>query len=123
MKEEMEKLGIDLDAMNATTWSYVKQKNGTDGFLYWSTEDILTHDLNDKMPVIRYNTATKTYTIWIATVSTSTTATGGDKKYQAFSTNYSAFRGNESSPEKQTYERALEIYNEQLKIYEEKGWK
>lgn len=112
IKDALAQLQIDLSKMDATSWHYNKK----DQLLYWTDLDISTMKVGTKLPVLRYNQATGTYTVWIATIGTQTTATGGDATYNALS-GFSGYKPSTENKDKQTYEDALKLLEQANKEY------
>lgn len=119
VKRLKEEAGLDLEALGAAYWKY----DATTQMLYWSSSGISNLHDGDKLPVMRYNMATGTYTVWIATVQQKTeiiggagkhtynTITNGDNKRDPVG--YTDSTG-DKSPENQTYDKAMEHYQNAL---------
>lgn len=71
----MKSLGIDLEAMGAKSWRFVREGSG--GLFYWTTKDVSKSAVGDKLYVMRYNTNRKTYNVWEALVIEQSRTTGG----------------------------------------------
>ena len=111
----LKKEGINLEDLGATTWKYVPyRKDGQqEAFLYWTPEDISTAKVGTKVPTIRYNTSTNTYTVWTATVSEAHNSGISDGQPYNVISNFSPYTSStNSSAENQTYENALKYYQE-----------
>ncbi len=74
--EEMTKKGLSMSDMDATSWSW--RQSGTNGSLYWTTEDISNLEKGTVIPVIKYNLENGAYTVWNATIGEG--KTDADKK-------------------------------------------
>ena len=104
--EALAKKGLDLNALGAVSWRYVKQNES----FYWSTLDINDYDTGDQMLVIKYNTTSQKYSVWTATVDM-TTSNGSTYKTLTPGDNSSGnvvFNGTTS------YEDALAAYQKAL---------
>lgn len=103
VKAELKKQNIDLDALGAKSWSYTK--NGGKTFFFWTDVDISTMNVGDKVPVIRYNPVSGTYTVWYSEIKS---VTNEGKTYNAINgsvnTMYSGCSGLSAS--EQTLEKA-----------------
>ena len=96
--------GIDLDAMGATSWSF------NSNMLYWTTADIANTPLGTKVPVMRYNPSSGTYTVWSATVTQHTEP--GIGTYNMIEKEKSQYGASaQAGKEKQTYENALKWFD------------
>jgi len=96
--------GIDLDAMGATSWSFNSNK------LYWTTADIANIPSGTKVPVMRYNPSSGTYTVWSATVTQHTEP--GIGTYNMIEKEKSQYGASaQAGKEKQTYENALKWFD------------
>ena len=104
--------GINLQALGAVYWKYDNDYK----FLYWSSSDISGMAAGTALPVIRYNIKTGTYTVWIATVQSTTANIGqaGEHTYNTIGnlTGYTPSIGDKK--ENQTYDKALEHYQNAL---------
>lgn len=108
--KSLQEAGIDLEAFGAVSWKY----DSSNKFLYWSANDISRLEDGTKIPVMRYNMNTGTYTVWYAQVKTVSNNIGsaGEHTYKTL-----VDTGNPYAPstndkrENQTYEKALDHYN------------
>jgi len=66
--------GINMAVLGATSWAYDIRTKGS--FLYWTDVDVtkINPDNSEEnyIPVIRFNCATRTYTVWYSRISTKT---------------------------------------------------
>ena len=96
--------GIDLGAMGATSWSF------NSNMLYWTTADIANIPSGTKVPVMRYNPSSGTYTVWSATVTQHTEP--GIGTYNMIEKEKSQYGASaQAGKEKQTYENALKWFD------------
>ena len=96
--------GIDLGAMGATSWSF------NSNMLYWTTADIANTPSGTKVPVMRYNPSSGTYTVWSATVTQHTEP--GIGTYNMIEKEKSQYGASaQAGKEKQTYENALKWFD------------
>ena len=96
--------GIDLDAMGATSWSF------NSNMLYWTTAYIANIPSGTKVPVMRYNPSSGTYTVWSATVTQHTEP--GIGTYNMIEKEKSQYGASaQAGKEKQTYENALKWFD------------
>lgn len=96
--------GIDLNAMGATSWSF------NSNMLYWTTADITNLSQGTKIPVMKYNPSSGTYTVWSATVKEHTEAgIGTYKRIEHENIQYS--ESEKAGRENQTYENALKWFD------------
>ena len=96
--------GIDLGAMGATSWSF------NSNMLYWTTADIANTPSGTKVPVMRYNPSSGTYTVWSATVTQHTEP--GIGTYNVIEKEKSQYGASaQVGKEKQTYENALKWFD------------
>ena len=103
----LQKEGIDLPAMGAVSWRY-DQSNAATKLLYWTPVDIQQLQSGNKLPVLRYNLTTKTYTVWISTLSTWPKGNPPAEQYLALAGNATPYQPSTSqSKDQQTYENAL----------------
>lgn len=112
-KAALKKAGIDLDRLNAKTWSYTKNK----GWFYWTPFDISAMTTGTKIPVMRYDSNTKTYTVWISSVDVGQTGTGEGKEYPTIGRTGIALYTDSKNDQEQSYNSALAIYQQALKEY------
>ena len=92
--------GIDLNAMGSTSWSF------NSNMLYWTTADIANIPSGTKVPVMRYNPSSGTYTVWSATVTQHTEPRIGT--YNMIEKEKSQYGASaQAGKEKQTYEMPL----------------
>ncbi|MDD3221534.1 MAG: prepilin-type N-terminal cleavage/methylation domain-containing protein [Lachnospiraceae bacterium] len=97
--------GVNLDAMGAKTWRYLKVTNS----FYWTTLDINQYKTGDTVPVIKYSANNNTYAVYNAPVgSVSTYNTIGKT---AFSENGMTRVPNSTSS---SYEEALNILKKEI---------
>lgn len=61
---------IDLDALGVKSWTYLN--NGAKDILLWTTVDIKDMSVGTVVPVLRYNTALETYSVWNGVVRSRT---------------------------------------------------
>lgn len=109
---KLKEAGIDLEAMGARSWQYAKGGNGP--FLYWSPVDIQGKDTGTKVPVMRYNIGTKTFTVWISSITEGTT---GGKTFKKFG-GYAEYKPSTTSPkDEQTYDKMYQHYQEACDKY------
>ncbi len=103
--------GIDLQALGAVYWKY----DASSELLYWSSRDISGMAAGTALPVIRYNTKTGTYTVWIATVQSTTANIGqaGEHTYNTIGNNPTEYKPS-TGDKNQTYDKALEHYQNAL---------
>lgn len=110
---KMKELGFDLEAMGAATWQYNTKDGGK--FLYWSTVDISGLSNGAKVPVMRYNFTTGTFTVWIGTVEAGVTSDAAKKPYNKLSTSYTGYEpSTTSAKDTQTYDQMVKYYEEAL---------
>ena len=96
--------GIDLNAMGATSWSF------NSNMLYWTTADIANIPSGTKVPVMRYNPSSGTYTVWSATVTQHTEP--GIGTYNMIEKENSQYAASaQAGKENQTYENALKWFD------------
>ena len=96
--------GIYLGAMGATSWSF------NSNMLYWTTADITNTPSGTKVPVMRYNPSSGTYTVWSATVTQHTEP--GIGTYNVIEKEKSQYGASaQAGKEKQTYENALKWFD------------
>ena len=106
--------GLDLESMGAKSWHYSKDGK----FFFWTPVDIGTLDPGTKLPVLRYNLNTGTYTVWINQVAERTL---GGHTYPVLngacypSDGYAPSTG--GPKDEQTYENAMAHFNEAMKAY------
>ena len=108
IKKLLAEAGIDLKSMGATSWYFDHSKNGNkvNNFLYWTPTNIATLSSGSKVPVIRYNASTGTYTVWKATVTSITPREGAT--YNSLR-GFTVYTPSTSTPkEAQTYQNALQ---------------
>ena len=100
----LKKAGIDLDAMGATSWSF------NSNMLYWTTADIGNLSSGTKIPVMKYNPSSGTYTIWSATVKQHTET--GIGTYNIIEKENKQYSFSEDAGKKnQTYENMLKWFD------------
>ena len=108
--KKLKEQGLDLAALNAAAWSYQQNKGNTsEGFLYWTPQNISSVAAGTKIPVLRYSTETGTYTVWAATVTTRETGVG-KTSYQAIGSESQHYEASKTGTGFQTYENALKWF-------------
>lgn len=86
----LRKAGFDPSLQNVGTWSFQSYNSGKSYLFYWTTEDISTKKVGDKVKVLRYNPAKNTYTAGYTTVKSehinaSDSSTGQEQTYNVLS--------------------------------------
>lgn len=108
--DALQAAGLDVASLGAATWQYRKS-----GLFYWTPEDITGLDAGTKVPVMRYNYNSGTFTVWEVEVYQNQYLLPDGTK-----TTFKALRENgpetQITPktlkaEEQTYEQMLEDYN------------
>jgi prepilin-type N-terminal cleavage/methylation domain-containing protein len=102
---------IDLAALGATSWHY---DNGNNMF-YWTSVDIstLTPGSGTKVPTLRYNADSGTYTVWYCTVETKTT----DGATYNVLKSPSPYTPSTTDKDNQTYEQAQKYMDQAMSKY------
>ncbi|NLD19867.1 MAG: prepilin-type N-terminal cleavage/methylation domain-containing protein [Clostridiales bacterium] len=109
--KELKAAGIDLKKMGAQSWRYNKK----DDMLYWSTVDIKDKAVGEAVPTLRYNFNTGTYTVWISKIGKDSVTNGGTE-YNVLS-GFSGYAPSTNNDKIQSYETALELYNQAVQKY------
>lgn len=94
---------IDLDALGVKSWTYLN--NGAKDILLWTTVDIKDMSVGTVVPVLRYNTALETYSVWNGVVR-SRTQNGETYNVLAEGKEYSESKA-VPSDQKKDYDQAL----------------
>lgn len=114
----MEKAGIDLASMGAVSWRY-DRSSAANKLLYWTPVDIQQLKSGDKLPVLRYNMDTKTYTVWISTLALWPKDSPAAEQYLALTGNSIAYKPSTSQDKsQQTYENALTHFQAAMRLPE-----
>lgn len=110
---ELADSGADVSGMKS--WSYTKKSPER---LMWTTVDITTLKPGDQVPVMRYNAAAGTYTVWMGVVRESTTVvTGGAKQTYNYLTEGREVAASMALPaeQKKDYDQAKAWFDDALK--------
>lgn len=108
----LEAEGLDLQQMGAVSWHYSKSSQ----FFFWTPVDITGLSQGERLPVLRYNLKTGTYTVWIDTVRKSAYGDYLVLAGQSSGNGYQPSTG-DTGAENQTYAQAMEHFSAAMEAY------
>ena len=106
--------GIDLNALGATSWSYINGKSTTSNRLLFTPINISSLPAGAQVPIIQYNPNSGNYSVWTGKVAShSDPDVNGGAPYNRIEV-ASPYKPSTTS-QKQTYEDAINFYNDLAK--------